>query len=208
MRKNRGLYDFLSRFGLTRSRKRKSAPTSKPRLLHVEQLEERRLLTVMAPQTGLAASAGLVASAIPAVDMTQGATKIVSLLNDFREADASSSGLRYQVVADSNSSLFASPPLVAPPGLLLLRVAPDAIGMRQLDRRSHGPKRTGECRARGRRVGLRRQFVAGIDERLVARAVQRRIRLGGKRCRERSWPWMGPDDQHDCRQRGRRLRRL
>ena len=86
----------------------------------------------MTPQTGLAASAGLVAYAIPAVDMTQGATKVVSLLNDFQEADVSSAALRYQVVADSNPVLLAALPLVVAPGQLFLRAVPDELGSASL----------------------------------------------------------------------------
>ena len=46
MRKNRSLWnDLLGRFGLTRSRRQKPAPSRKPRALHVEPLEARQLLS-------------------------------------------------------------------------------------------------------------------------------------------------------------------
>ncbi len=119
MRKNRSAWKkFLSRLGLDPSRKQKPAQPLRSRWLRLEPLEERRLLTV-----------GPVAHPIPDVNISQGSSTVaVPLTNDFQEIGGAQSALRYQVVADSNRSLFLSPPVVARTSMLFLQPAPNALG--------------------------------------------------------------------------------
>ena len=125
-----------------RGKKQGTRSAKTKRSMQFEVLENRQLLstvTTQFPQTDLAATVGpappcgLIAQQIAPVEITQGTTvKIVSLLGDFQVADGSTPGLHFQIAADPDPSLFASPPIVLGPGLLVLRFAPNALGCSQL----------------------------------------------------------------------------
>ena len=132
----------FGRKGMWRGKKQGTRSAKTKRSMQFEVLENRQLLstvTTQFPQTDLAATAGpappcgLIAQQIAPIIVSQGtAAKIVSLLGDFQVADGSTLGLHFQVDADPDPSLFASPPIVLGPGLLVLRFAPNALGCSQL----------------------------------------------------------------------------
>ena len=104
--------------------RRKGQAAYKPRGLRLEALEQRQLLSV-SPLSGVGSNVQIVLS----IDVTQGtATQVVPLSKMFPAIAVSTSNVQYQVVADSNSSLFTVAPAVIPSQQLLLRIAPEAAG--------------------------------------------------------------------------------
>ena len=121
--------DAFAKLGRRGRKARKAASRSLlARSLRTEPLEERRLLSVSPAAAFSQSDSGLIAQAIPPVDISQGTTQVVSVSSAFEVVGESSPRLRYEVVADSNPSLFAAPPLADPQGQLLLPVAADASG--------------------------------------------------------------------------------
>ena len=83
---------------------------------------------------------GPIALLFPSINISQGTTAtVIPLVNEFREPGVSPSAFQYQVVADSNPSLFAAAPLLVSSQQLLLRVTPDALGSTELTVRATDP---------------------------------------------------------------------
>ena len=150
MAKKRGFFDgFFRFFGWDLGRAGKQVPSnSANRPRQFESLEQRCLLSI---------ASGPVAHPIPPINISQGSTTVaVPLTNDFQEIGGAQSALRYQVVADSNRSLFLSPPVVARTSMLFLQPAPNALGKRHADRLRHGRERPdGRGHDRGQCFGQR-----------------------------------------------------
>lgn len=134
-------WNQIVRFSASRGRKRHGGKktglslTRRNRGLTLESLEERQLLTVSPlPDTGP------IALLFPSINISQGTTAtVIPLVNEFREPGVSPSAFQYQVVADSNPSLFAAAPLLVSSQQLLLRVTPDALGSTELTVRATDP---------------------------------------------------------------------
>ncbi len=132
----------FGRKGVWRRKKRGSRPANAKRSMQFERLEDRQLLSTVTtefPESGGSAPIGplpirgLIAQQIAPVNISQGtAVTVVPLQGDFQATGGSSPAIRIQIVADSNSSLFAAPPLVLPSGLLVLRTTADASGTANL----------------------------------------------------------------------------
>jgi hypothetical protein len=124
MRPNHSLVGrIVSLLGKKSRKKGNSASARARRSLQIEPLEVRQLLTVALPQSGP------IPQPIPIVNISQGTTaRVVPLFNAFTEAGGPLSSLQYQVLADSNPSLFAATPSVAAPAQLQLSFPADAVG--------------------------------------------------------------------------------
>ncbi len=102
----------------------------------MELLESRNLLS----------AGGLTARYVPPVVISQNSAIVQPLMDAFYEADGARLPLRYSIVADTNASLFARPPVTLMPGLLVVSAAGDASGSAELTLRATDPQgQTADC---------------------------------------------------------------